>query len=274
MSDFNEHPDEPKEADDLLPSAPVREKPMGFWDHLEELRGTIIKSVVAFLVCAVLVGVFLNEFYGVLLGPLKQLAETHPDAVTQLTTLKIAEVFTIIIQMCLMGGFVLAAPFILYFVAQFVAPALTEKELRAVLPMCISALVLFLLGAAFGFFLLMPKTLEVSHELAKAFDLDMQWTVGDYFNTLAWLVLGVGGAFEFPLIIVLLVWLGVLSTAFLKKYRRHAIIVVFLISAIITPTTDPITQATFAAPLYLLYEISIIVGARIEKRRERKLFGK
>lgn len=246
---------------------------MGFWDHLDELRGTIIKSVVAFLICAVLVGIFLKGFYSTLLTPLTDLQKVYPDAPTQLTTMKIAEVFTMIIQMCLMGGFVLAAPFILYFIAQFVAPALTEKELRAVLPMCISALVLFLLGAAFGFFLLMPKTLEVSYQLSIELNLDPRWTAGDYFNTLSWLVLGVGGAFEFPLIIVLLVWLGVLSTAFLKKYRRHAIIVVFLISAIITPTTDPITQATFAAPLYLLYELSIIIGRRIEKRRERKMFG-
>jgi sec-independent protein translocase protein TatC len=163
---------------------------------------------------------------------------------------------------------VVAAPAILYFVGQFVAPALTEKEMRAVLPMCVSALILFLAGAAFGFFLLMPKTIQVAVELNQTFNLALRWTAGDYYNTLSWLVLGVGAAFEFPLIIVLLVWLGIMSTAFLRKYRRHAIVAIFVLAAIITPTPDPVTQTIFAIPLYALFEISIIASARIEKKRQ------
>ena len=82
-----------------------------------------------------------------------------------------------------------------------------------------------------------------------------------------WLVLGVGASFEFPLLIVLLVYMGVMTTAFLRKYRRHAIVVIFIIAAVVTPTPDPFTQTLFATPLYLLYEIAIIAGRRIEKRR-------
>ncbi|MES2693401.1 MAG: twin-arginine translocase subunit TatC, partial [Verrucomicrobiota bacterium] len=159
---------------------------------------------------------------------------------------------------------------ILFFIGQFVAPALTEKEMKAVLPMCISALILFLLGAAFGFFLLMPKTIEVSLQLNEAFHFATRWTVADYYSTLSWLVLGVGAAFEFPLVIVLLVWLGVMSTAFLRKYRRHSIVAIFVIAAIITPTPDPVTQTIFAIPLYGLFELSILVSSRIEKKREGK----
>lgn len=263
----HEDPYVPAEA---LPPPPSREKPMGFWEHLDELRGVIMRSVIAFVLCAGLIGYFITEFNDALMWPIHSVREVYPDIVIELGTQKIMEPFTMVIQVCVLGGLVLAAPAILFFVGQFVSPALTERELKAVLPMCFSALILFLLGAAFGFFFLMPKTIEVSVQLHKFFGFVVRWSVGDYYSTLSWLVLGVGAAFEFPLLIVLLVWLGIMSTAFLKKYRRHAIVAIFVIAAIITPTPDPVTQTIFAIPLYLLFEISIIVSARIEKKREGK----
>lgn len=247
---------------------------MSFWEHLDELRGVIIRSVIAFVVCAALIGVFITQFNEALMWPLLSVQASRPSLQIELGTGKIMEVFNMIIQMCLMGGLVMSAPFILFFIGQFVAPALTEKELRAVLPMCVSALVLFLVGAAFGFFLLMPKTVEMAVELNTSFNLVMRWSIGDYYTTLSWLVLGVGAAFEFPLVIVLLVWLGIMTTAFLRKYRRHAIIGIFVIAAIITPTPDPLTQALFALPLYALFEAAILVGRHFERKRERRLFGK
>lgn len=243
---------------------------MGFWEHLDELRGVIIRSVIAFVVCAALIGYFLKEFNNHLMWPIQTVQVDYPSFVVELGTQKIMEPFTMIIQVCVLGGLVLASPAILFFIGQFVAPALTEKEMRAVLPMCLSALVLFLTGAAFGFFLLMPKTIEVSLQLHQMFGYVVRWTVADYYSTLSWLVLGVGAAFEFPLVIVLLVWLGIISTAFLRKYRRHAIVAIFVIAAIITPTPDPVTQTIFAIPLYALFEISILVSTRIEKKREGK----
>jgi sec-independent protein translocase protein TatC len=86
-------------------------------------------------------------------------------------------------------------------------------------------------------------------------------------------VLGVGASFEFPLVIIILIWMGVLTTAFLRKYRRHAIVVIFIIAAIVTPTPDPLTQTIFAAPLYALFELAIIFGRRIEKGREARRLG-
>ncbi len=133
--------------------------------------------------------------------------------------------------------------------------------------MCLSALVLFLIGASFSFFLLMPSTVRIAIELNQAFGLETRWTAGNYFSTMSWLVLGSGAVFEFPLVIILLVWLGVLTTAFLRKYRRHAIVLIFVIAAIVTPTPDPVTQSIFAAPLYALFEISILVSSRVEKRK-------
>lgn len=270
MSQSDPNHEDPYVPAEALPPPPSREKPMGFWEHLDELRGVIMKSAIAFVICAALIGYFLKEFNNHLMWPIHTVQADYPAFVVELGTQKIMEPFTMIIQVCVLGGLVLASPAILFFIGQFVAPALTEKEMRAVLPMCFSAFVLFLLGAAFGFFLLMPKTIEVSLQLHQMFGYVVRWTVGDYYSTLSWLVLGVGAAFEFPLVIVLLVWLGILSTAFLKKYRRHAIVAIFVIAAIITPTPDPVTQTIFAIPLYLLFEISIIVSARIEKKREGK----
>jgi sec-independent protein translocase protein TatC len=272
VSDHDQIPEDPyTPAEALPPPPPAREKAMGFWEHLDELRGTIIKSIVAFLVFAVLVGYFATEFNHVLLWPLHYVAKDYPNFDTKLGTLSIMEVFNMVIQLCVFGGLLLAAPFILFFVGQFVAPALTEKELKAVLPLCISAMFLFLVGAAFSFFLLMPSTIRVAIELNNAFDLENRWTAGNYFNTLTWLVVGAGGVFEFPLVVILLVWLGIMTTAFLRKYRRHAIVVIFIIAAIVTPTPDPFTQTIFAAPLYALYEISILISSRIEKRRAAKI---
>jgi len=245
----------------------LREKPMGFFDHLEDLRWTLIKCVVAFLVFVVLIGVFMREFNDILMWPLHAVQSDKGTLSLELGTTSIMESFTVIMQMCFMGGFVLSAPFLLLFVGQFVSPALTERELKVVLPLCIAAIVLFLCGAAFSFFLLVPSTLRVSVELNEYFGFVMRWTPGSYYGLLMWLVLGVGAAFEFPLLIILLIYMGIMSTALLCKYRRHAIVAIFIIAAVVTPTPDPITQTMFAVPLYVLFELSILVGRRVEKKR-------
>ncbi len=269
MSQPDDHQPDSKLPVEASLSPALREKAMGFWEHLEELRGTIVKSLIVFVIFAVLIGIFATEFNHWLQWPLHYVAKDYPTLDTKLSTLSVMEVFNMLIQLCVFGGLLLAAPFILFFVGQFVAPALTEREMKAVLPMCVAAMFLFLLGAAFSFFLLMPSTIKVAIELNNAFELETNWTAGNYYNTLTWLVLGSGAVFEFPLVIVLLVWLGLITTEFLRKYRRHAIVFIFVISAIVTPTPDPFTQTLFAGPLYALYEIAILVSTRVEKRKSR-----
>jgi sec-independent protein translocase protein TatC len=161
----------------------------------------------------------------------------------------------------------LAAPFMLFFIGQFVAPALSEKELKAVLPVCGTAMGLFLLGASFSFFLLVPSTIKVALEINQYFGFTPMWTPESYYSLLMWMVGGVGGAFEFPLLIVLAVYLGFLTVATLRKYRRHAIVVIFIIAAVVTPTPDPFTQLMMAIPLYVLFELAILAGARVERRK-------
>lgn len=252
-------------------TASPREKPMGFFDHLEDLRWTVIKSLVAFIAFAVLVGVFLREFNDAVLWPLHKVQSENPSFVLELGTTTIMEGFSVVVQLCAVGGLVLAAPFILFFLGQFVAPALTQKEMKLLLPGCVSAMLLFLIGAAFSFFLLVPSTIDVSVQINEFFGFITRWTPASYYGLLVWMVLGVGIAFEFPLLIVLMVYIGLLNVATLRKYRRHAIVVILIVAAIATPTPDPFTQLMFAAPLYVLYEASILVAARIEKKRRLAL---
>jgi len=227
----------------------------------------LVKCAITFVVFALLIGVFLRESNDLLLWPLNHVRAENASLVLELGTNAPMEGFSVILQMCTMGGLMLSAPFILFFIGQFVAPALSEKELKAVLPVCGAAMVLFAIGASFSFFLLVPSTLRVAVEINDLFGFAMRWTPASYYSLLLWLVLGVGAAFEFPLLIVLAVYLGFLTVETLRNYRRHAIIVIFIIAAVVTPTPDPFTQTMMAVPLYILFEIAIIAGARVEKRK-------
>ncbi|MFH1496645.1 MAG: twin-arginine translocase subunit TatC, partial [Verrucomicrobiota bacterium] len=162
---------------------------------MEDLRWTLIKSVGVFLIFAVLIGFGLKEFNQALMWPLHSVKAEYPGMVIDLGTTSVMETFSVVLQICVVGGLVLAAPFILFFVGQFVAPALTEREMKLVLPVCGAAFALFLLGASFSFFLLVPSALRVSVELNEMFGFAMRWTPGSYYNLLLWLVAGVGASF-------------------------------------------------------------------------------
>jgi sec-independent protein translocase protein TatC len=260
------------DPDDAEAMVDPRERPMGFLDHLEELRWTLVKCAVVFAIAAGLIGYFLRDFNDVLLWPLRHVQAENLDLKFELTTRTIMESFGIVIQLCGFGGLAVAAPFMIVFIGQFVAPALTEKEMKLVLPAGLSAFLLFALGSAFGFFLLIPSTLRVSLEINKLLGFGPPlWTPDSYYSLLTWLVLGVGAAFEFPLLIVMAIHFGFLRVQTLRKYRRHSIVVIFLIAAVVTPTPDPFTQCLFAAPLYVLFEIAILVGARVQAKREVRL---
>ncbi len=264
-------PADPVDPDDAEAAFDPNERPMGFLDHLEELRWTLVKCAIVFGLAAGLIGFFLPAFNEVLLWPLRYVHAERPELVLELNTRGVMESFSIVLQLCCFGGLAVAAPFMIFFVGQFVAPALNERELRLVVPAGVSAFLLFALGAAFGFFLLIPSTLRVSLELNELLNFKTMWTPDSYYSLLTWLVLGVGLAFEFPLLIVIAIHFGLLRVETLRKYRRHAIVVIFLIAAVVTPTPDPVTQCLFAAPLYVLFEIAIIVGSRVQARREARV---
>ncbi len=238
---------------------------MGFFDHLEDLRWTLIKCAAVFALFVTLISYYVEDFGAFLSRPLMQVKAGLPAMNTDLISHSPIGVFSVIIDICLIGGPVMSLPFILYFVGQFVAPALTKRERKVLLPTCLASFVLFLGGASFGYFLLAPSTIRVAHELNQLMHYTVTWTADHYYNLLLWLVLGMGAAFEFPLLVVLAVYLGLVEAATLRKYRRPAIVVIFIIAAVVTPTPAPINQSLFAAPLILLYAVAIPVASRFKR---------
>ncbi len=263
MSD--QYPDLPN--DESTPAV-ADGKPMGFLGHLEELRVTLIKCAVVFAIFVTVIAYNLDAASHLLNLPLEQIQAEYPKMKTDLVTSTPMGVFTVIINICIMGGVLLSLPFWLFFLGQFVAPALTRRELRVIIPTGLAANLLFLGGAAFGYFLLTPSTIRVAFELNELLGYTIMWTADKYYSLLLWMTLGMGAAFEFPLLVVLAVYMGLIEVATLRKYRRHAIIVMFVIAAIVTPTPDPLNQCLFALPLIVLYELSIWVSVFVGRRNK------
>lgn len=241
-------------------------KPMGFLGHLEELRWTLIKCAVVFAIFVTVIAYNLEMASHLLNRPLELIQAEYPGLKTDLVTNTPMGIFTVIINICIMGGVILSLPFWLFFLGQFVAPALTRRELRVIVPTGLAAHLLFVGGAAFGYFLLTPSTIRVAFELNQHLGYTVLWTADKYYSLLLWMTLGMGAAFEFPLLVVLAVYMGLIEVATLRKYRRHAIIVMFVIAAIVTPTPDPLNQCLFALPLIVLYELSIWVSVFVGRR--------
>lgn len=237
------------------------EKVMGFLDHLEELRMTLFKCVAAFVLAAVVVAYFFDEVKAWLDWPLQVGRERsgHPDAITMVTNTLMAP-FSVYISVGFLGALALSMPFMLFFLGQFVAPALTAKEKRLLIPGGVAALLLFVAGGAFAFFLLLPSVVDVSITANVDLGASAMLSLDSWYSTVAWMVLGMGAAFQFPMIIQIVVFLGLMEVATLRKWRRVALIICMIAAAVITPTPDPINMLVCTAPLYLLYEVAIVVA--------------
>lgn len=256
--------------DDLFPeaadAADAGTESMSFLEHMEEFRWTVARSLLAF-VCGVLVVVCLMpKIGGFLQMPLIQ-AYGSPDLVAQkLITYKPMGVFAVFIQIALLGGLVLSMPFVLYFLACFVAPGLTDRERKVVRPACLAAFFLFLLGVAIAFYVILPLTLTVSVKFNQLMDFQVLLAASEYYNMVVWFSLATGAIFQFPLILIILVFIQVLSIAQLKSLRRVVFVGMMVFSAFLTPGGDFLSLPLTTVILYGLYELAIFVGARIEAR--------
>ncbi|NDV60913.1 preprotein translocase subunit TatC [Puniceicoccales bacterium CK1056] len=241
---------------------------MTFLDHLEDLRWTLFKSFIAFGAACILIGIFLAQFSELLRWPYLFAVSGRDIEMSGLINTSILGVFSVIFYLLLGGGFALSLPFMLYFVGQFVSPGLNERELKLLRPACLGAFVLFFLGATFSFFILVPAALRASIIFNQMLGFAPLWTAASYYGLLTWMVLGVGLAFQFPLVLLILVFLEILSKAQLLAFRKYSIVLFLCIGAVVTPTTDPVTFILLAAPMSLLYEIAIVGAGRLERRRE------
>jgi sec-independent protein translocase protein TatC len=238
------------------------EREMGFFDHLEELRWRIIKSLIALAATATLCAVYLNVLVEkVLLGPANRLS---PPLVLMNT--EMMGQITLSIQVALFSGLILAIPFILWQFWGFIKPGLYERERKMAGLIAVATIFSFLVGISFAYFVMIPTSLNFTYGYTFK-GVDNKFTLSNYFSFILGFILACGVVFEMPMLSYALSRFGIVSPAFLRKYRRHAIVVILIIAAIITPTPDPFNQMILAVPLYALYEISIFVAAFGNRQR-------
>ena len=262
-------------------------KDMSFLDHLEELRGRLVRAVLGMLAGVILIVVF-HDFVvnNIIMGPRKadfityrmfcdwshkmgmgeDLCLTPPSFSLQSTTMSGA--MNADIMVCIIGGIILAFPFIFWQLWGFVKPGLNEREVQSVNGIVFYVSLLFFAGVAFGYFILAPLSIQFLGNYTFA-DVENNSTILSYLKLTTSLVFGTGLIFQLPVLIYFLTKIGLVSSAFLKKYRKHAFVVNLIISAIITPP-DVVSQLVVAMPILLLYEASIYVAGRVEKNQALK----
>lgn len=174
----------------------------------------------------------------------------------------------IAMKICFLGGLGLSLPFILYFVGGFVSPGLTSKEKKIFFPGCLAATLLFLAGSGMTYFFILPLSLAFTIEFSfNILGLDVyRPEAGNYYSTVIWMTFAVGLAFQFPLVLLLLIRIGVLSVSKLRKSRRFVLVILMISAALITPGGDPVSLCILTIPLYFLFELSILTGSLIEKK--------
>ena len=246
------------------------ERGMTFLEHLEDFRWTVAKSLLAFAIGVGLVAIFIGQIAEFLQMPLLRAYGSAELMQENLKTYRPMGVISVFIQIALLGGLTLSMPFGLYFLGCFVAPGLTEKERRVLRPACFAAFLLFLAGVAFAFFLILPVTLGFFVRLNLFFEFELLWAASEYYSMIVWFSLATGAFFQFPLIVVILVYLGVLTVEKLREIRRGVFVGLMIFAALLTPGGDFVSLPLTTGFMYALYEMAIWVGARIEKRRAKE----
>lgn len=263
------------------------EKEMSFLDHLEELRWHIIRSLIAIVVFAIAAFVAKDFVIGtVILGPsrtdfwtyqkLCQLADLIQTPALCIDTLsfelvsrKLSSQFMTHVSVSFFVGIIVGFPYLFWEIWRFIKPGLRPQERKASRGATFSVSVLFTLGVLFGYFLIAPisvrffSTYQVDPSLQNLFDLS------SYISTVTMIVFGCGVLFQLPVIVYFLTRAGIVSSTLMKAYRKHAIIVILVLGAIVTPP-DPFSQILIALPLMMLYQMSIVIAKRIERREARQ----
>jgi len=241
--------------------AEINEKEMGFFDHLEELRSRIIWSLVGLIIGCIIAAVFIT--------PIMELVLLNPAASVKLDlqNLKPFGQPFLYFKVILVVGLIIAFPFFMFQLWRFISPGLYESERKWAGMITVLTSLCFLIGVLFAYFVMIPSMLS----FAASFGTDKIKNiidVNEYFSFVTMLLLASGILFEMPMLSFILSRFGILTPQTLRKYRRHSIVAILVLAAVLTPTPDPISQLIFAAPLFVLYEISIWVSAFGTKKRE------
>ena len=246
------------------------EEGMTFLEHLEEFRWTLGRSCLAFIIGVVLVLWFMKDVSVFLQLPLLKAYGSAELLEQNLITYRPMGVISVYIQVAVLGGLSLAMPFILYFLGCFIAPGLTDSERKILAPSCFGALLMFSFGIVFAFFIVLPLTLRFTVRLNEMLGFDLLWAASDYYNLVVWFSLASGLFFQFPLIIIVLSYLNIVPLRVLTSSRAAVFVGLMIFSALVTPGGDFISLPVITGMMYALYELAILVGVRIDKRRVKK----
>jgi sec-independent protein translocase protein TatC len=226
---------------------------MSFLEHLEELRWRLIYSILGVVLGAVVCWIFIDFLVDVIL--LKPARESGAS----LQNLKPFGQLFLYMQIAIIGGMIVSLPNIFYQLWKFIAPALRKNERKYILAIVIYSSVCFLGGIAFAYFVMLPLTLKFAAQFGSQ-DIVNQFAIDEYMSIIISVMLAAGLIFELPMISFFLTKLGILTPQFMKKYRKHSIVIIMIAAALLTPGTDPVSQIILAVPLVLLYELSIFIS--------------
>lgn len=237
------------------------EQEMSFLEHLEELRWSIIKSLIGLLL-GTLICIFFADFIvqDLLLRPLKQVG-------LKSQVLSPYGIVMLYMETVMVGGLIISMPSTLYWLWRFVAPGLLAKERKYASSIVGFTTLFFLGGVVFGYYVLLPGALDFFAHFGTQL-IEMNIAIDRYISFVLTLILGSGLVFELPMVAYFLSKFGILTPAFMRHYRRHAIVVIFIIAAIVTPTPDMVTQTLLALPMIALYEVSIFVSKYAQRKTE------
>lgn len=244
---------------------PESETSKPFLEHLEELRWTVVKMAATLVAAMIVCFAFRSVLVRVMQAPLRGL----DPQVGALKALGITDSLLVSFHLAFYAGIVVSFPLLLYFVAEFVLPALTAVEKRFLFPAIAGSFALFLIGVVVCYFWLLPKTILFFLRDTQSLGWAPTWTVQQYYSFVTKFVLGFGLAFELPVVVLALVYFGLITYKFMARTRPYAIVLIFVLAAIIAPTPDLLTLIAMAMPMSLLYESCIWVAWLMERRKSR-----
>src|SRR6202162_4449757 len=244
---------------------PESETSKPFLEHLEDLRWTIVKVAITLGVAMIVCFAFRSSLVRLLQAPLRVV----DPQVGALKALGITDSIVISFHLAFYAGIVLSFPLLLYFLAEFVLPALTAVEKRFLLPAIAGSFGLFLLGVLVCYFWLLPKTILFFFRDTQSLGWAPTWTVQQYYSFVTKFVLGFGLAFELPVVVLALVRFGLVTYKFMARTRPYAIVLIFILATIITPTPDILTLIAMGLPMCLLYESCIWIAWFMQRRAAR-----
>ena len=244
---------------------------MTFWEHLDELRSSLIRMACVVAVFAVIAFVMKDELFAVVLAPRSSDFVTYQllgvDAFSlHLMNTGLTEQFMIHMRTAVYAGLLLASPYVLYELFRFVSPALYQHERRYAVWIVGTAYVMFMVGTLVNYFMVFPLTERFLGTYQVSPDVANMLTLQSYVDTLLSMSLVMGVVFELPVVCGLLGRMGLINAQMMVAYRRHAIVAILVVAAIITPTTDVFTLFVVALPIYLLYEVSVLLVHAVYKK--------